>query len=442
MTEHNPIAFAISLLQDKWKRSVENKDFEFVRWIINREDFDIFKGFLKLESTSYGHLEETFVVMLTPFEASKEYAKMLVVDWIDLFEKEATLCGYNQWKKEKDYKSLLKSNQELDDTISIFADFLRDFKKYEGKKSKLVLTLMPYAVTNVDEYNFWIQKFLKNIPEKVALMTIESMGEQTQDDFFGKRFPKHINITATNLFNSADIYKQLATSGDLNDPQVAFRQCLFEMGTAAKNKNKSKVYQWGNKALVCTQQSGDKLFWASAHIVFAGFLFSFEDVKKIEELLDKGIYICEELLLNEEKITETVGLLAQFYGYKGISLNLQRKYEKSIDWFEKQADILEKHNQIVMAIGAYQNALLMAHRSNKERIKKIVDKAFPIGYKLDDDLLRASAFPIIAYWYLQKNSLQKEEISAIRSRLSYLYTDNWELSAKKHFVIVSENYIK
>jgi len=381
MNEHNPIAFAISLLQEKWRHSVKNPDYKLVRWVIEKENIDIFKGFLKLESSPHGSLEETLIVMFTPFESPYGFARSLASDWLELFEQEMQQGTLPPWEDVAVLKEQLTalsadSNYEGQDK-ELFRDLLRSFKQYEGKKTKLVVGLMPYGVTDQKQYNQWLKSMLDLLPDQVALMTVDYEGQEKQTRLFDKDHPERVSISAVGLYDAGGIYKQLATAGNPDDPQVIFRTCMFEMGQAAKNGNKQQVYRWGDKALLATQGSGDKLFWASAHIVYAGFLFGFKDTGKIEELLDNGIRICEPLVDDESKKIAAAGLLAQFFGYKAAYLSIQKNYTESIRCFEQQAAILVAHGQAVLSLGAFQNALLVAgkHQSGKRKAQLFYEMA-------------------------------------------------------------------
>jgi len=275
----------------------------------------------------------------------------------------------------------------------------------------------------------------------VALMTVDYDGQENQARLFDRDHPERVSISATGLFNAGGIYKQLATAGNPDDPQVIFRTCMFEMGEAAKNGNKQGVYHWGEKALIATQGSGDKLFWASAHIIYAGFLFGFKDTDKIEKLLDNGIRICEQFMDDESKQMATAGLLAQLFGYKAAYLSMQKKYKESIRYFEQQADILVRHDQAVLSLGAFQNALLVAGKHQSEKVQEIAEKGFAVGYPLEDELLRTSGFPLIAYYYLKYGMADESLREDIEKRMSYLYTEEWKRNAQKHLAIAPEEYV-
>ena len=254
-----------------------------------------------------------------------------------------------------------------------------------------------------------------------------------------KEEKQRITISATECYDAQNVYKQLATSGDPNDPNVAFRQYVFAMAESAKEGNERGVHEWGKKAIACTQTTGNTLLWASAHILYAGFLFGFKSTEKIHQLLDRGMTIVTPLLDNPETEMAASGLLAQLYGYKAAYLNIEKKHDQSILWFEKQADLYIQHKQDSLSISAFQNALFVASKHKKSKVSEIAEKAFPIGYAQDDELLLGSGFPIIAYHYLK--FCKEAEKNDIESRMQHLYGEDWKASAKKNFAIAPEEYV-
>lgn len=445
MKEHNPIALAISLLQNKWIEATKNKDYNFVRWVLDKKNIDIFKSFLKLESTPYGSLLETFVIMFTPFESDIEFTYSLMNDFLSIFEEENKKGIIPEWNDFSIFKDELSrvaiEKAKIKEINSLFIRMLTSFKTYENKKTKLVLGLLPYAISDFKKYTLWLSEILAILPPTIALMSIDDTNNETQKELFGKHFPQRISVFVDKVYDAGDVYKQIATSGNPDDPQVIFRRYLFEMGEAAQKGNKNKVKEWGEKILITTQESGDKLLWASAFLIYAGFLFSFREITKIEDLLNKGTRICENIFRDEKLKPNVIGLLGQFYGYKGAFFNLQKKNKESVEWFEKQGDFMSDNHQFILAISAYQNAILIAQKGFKKELRRIVEKAFKIGYPLEDTLLQTSGFPIIAYNYLKYIEIDKIEKEEIIGRLNELYGENWQKRASKNMNIISEEYL-
>jgi hypothetical protein len=443
LNNHNAIALAISSLQTKWQEATDKQNFQLVRWLIEKSDTDIFNGFLRLESTAHGSLEETFLILFTPFLEAQSYTYFLIKDWLEIFAMEVPSEGVTQWSDYARFKAqweLLSSEEHHQEQCSyLLAALLQSFKKYRSESRKLIFGLLPYVNNAEKQYANWVENTLPLLPEDVALMIVDDLKNEKYERLFNEESKERITISATKCFNAQNVYQQLATSGNPDDPQIAFRQCVFKMGESAQKGNKQEVCNWGEKALTYTQASGDKLLWASAHIVYASFLFGFKATEKIDQLLNQGIIITQSMLDNAETQTAASGLLGQFYGYKAAYLNMLGEHAESILWFKKQADVYIQYKQEVLSIGAFQNALLVASKHRKSEVGKITEKAFPIAYAQADDSLRGTGFPVIAYHYLIV--CKEEEKKDIETRMQYLYGANWKASAKKNFAIAPEEYV-
>ena len=443
MNNHNAILVAISSLQDKWQTATNNKDYQLIRWLIEKDDVTIFNEFLQLECTASGSLEETFIILFTPFREAHNYAYFLVKDWLEIFAKEAQDKGLPLWEDypllKEQWEQLSPEEHHQEENTYLLAALLQSFKKYISENKKLVFGLLPNAVANENHYSYWIENMLASLPSDVALMITDVANSEKYERLFGKEENGRITISATECYDAKNVYKQLATSGDPNDPHVAFRQCLFGMGESAKDDNKRGVHEWGEKALACTRKSGDNLLLASAHIIYAGFLFGFKSTEKIHQLLDQGMIIASTLLDNPETEMAASSLLAQLYGYKAAYLNIQKEHDQSILWFEKQADLYIRYKQESLSIGAFQNALFVASKHKKNKVSEIAEKAFPIGYAQSDESLLGSGFPVLAYHYLKV--CKEEEKNDIENRMQYLYGEDWQASAKKNFAIAPEEYV-
>ena len=186
MKEHNPIALAISLLQNKWIEATKNKDYNFVRWVLDKKNIDIFKSFLKLESTPYGSLPETFVIMFTPFESDIEFTYSLMNDFLSIFEEENKKGIIPKWNDFSIFKDELSrvaiEKAKIKEINSLFIRMLTSFKTYENKKTKLVLGLLPYAISDFKKYTLWLSEILAILPPTIALMSIDDTNNETQKE--------------------------------------------------------------------------------------------------------------------------------------------------------------------------------------------------------------------------------------------------------------------
>lgn len=447
MDQHNPVAHIIYQLQSTWAKHTEGKSYKLVRWLIEKENLELFKGFLKLESTPHGSVEETFVIMFTPFSSADDFAYDISKDWLELFHQEMETNTYQipEWKDFGFFYEQIKDDTlefDADRNTKFFREMLQSFKIYEGNPDALVVGLLPDRIADEKGYRKWVEKITTLLPHNIALMTVDFEGQEFLKDLFSKNDPEYITIDARQLYDAQSIYRELATQGDPEDPQIAYRTCLFEMGDAAKRNNKKGIYHWGDKALLITQSTGDRIFWASTYLTYAGFLFGLKDTDKIMSLFDTGEKICKPLLEDESTQVQAVGLLAQFYSFKASYYSIIGKPQDALDYFKKQAHLLTDHQQDIMAITAYQNALIVASKHAKDELAAIANDGFSSAYGIEDNQLMGTSFSIIAYYYLEFNEVEPEFKQEIINRLDELFGEGWMDSAKKHLVLADPAYLK
>ncbi|MEN7551944.1 hypothetical protein AAG747_28780 [Rapidithrix thailandica] len=427
--EHNPIAVRINYLQDQWIEHRQKKPkARLLRWMVAPSDVPLVNGFYKLESSTHGKIEETLVVMLTDFESPDSFSYQLSNDWLHMYQLEQEKYPELAWE---DYEELRNEFDQLDASDTPSADafltkMLKSFKEYEGKPTIMFVGVNPRKVISHQEMNDWCLKILEDLPPAVGLVLTDHKGKGYHDGLLNhsktREFSQTLVLKDQDMKGACDA---LMTRGNPKDPQVMFRKCMVEMGNAASKNNKKEVNHWGQKALDVTQASGEKAFWISAHLVYAGFLFGFKDSARIHQLLDKAIKIGSA---NNDKSLS--GITLQVYSYKGAYHSICGENQKSLDCFMKQAHLAVKKEEAALAIGAYKNAILVAsqHRMN-DRLAEIVPEGFEYGYKLEEDLLKSTEFGYIAKQYIEiPLPQQRYSVAEVDEKMQTLFGEEW----KKH----------
>ncbi len=429
--EHNPIAIRINRLQDQWIEGRKIKPTaRIIRWLVTPDDVPLVNGFYKLESSVHGKIEEGLVVLLTNFEDADIFSYHLAKDWLEMYEKDLKKYPQLDWKDFSKLKEQFLTLDQKDRTTNeeFFVDLLKSFKEYEGNSKTLFIGINPRKVWNHQEMNDWCMQFFTQLPENIGLVLTDHKGKGYHDSLFANLG----NQTQTLVLKDQDMrgaYQALATQGNPNDPQVAFRKCMMEMGNCAAKNDKKGVDKWGQKALEVTQKTGQKPFWMSAHLVYAGFLFGFKDSTKINQLLDKAIQIGKPKMNSDQA---TAGLILQLYSYKAAYYSIDGKYQKAFDWFVKQAELSIEQKQDMLAVGAYKNALLVASQNNmKQQLLEILPTAFDTGYKLDDTNLKTTEFAFTAKHYLEAPlRIDANKTAEIEARMIELFGKKWRDIAK------------
>jgi len=224
-------------------------------------------------------------------------------------------------------------------------------------------------------------------------------------------------------------YSNLMTQGNPNDPQVAFRKCMVKMGEAASKGKQDQLNKWGEKGLHITKQTSNLPFWASAHLIYVGYLFGFKDTERILHLLDKGIQIGQK----EPENKDLIGVLLQLYSYKAAYYSFINQKENALEWFIKQAELAKDSEENSIAITAYKNALLLAEQKKMmDQVQDIIPVAFAQGYAIEDAILKTTEFSYTASHYVkilreeeQTNPIKKE-LEEINTRMTLLFGNTWE----------------
>jgi hypothetical protein len=203
------------------------------------------------------------------------------------------------------------------------------------------------------------------------------------------------------------------------------------MGKAVQKNDLPRVDAWGEKALLATQQSGLKSMFASAHLVYAGMLFTFKKFDKIDSLLVKGLHLAEQgLKLNDPSCKP---LVIQFYGYMAASKQLQKNIPEAIKFYEQQGDTAVSYQLAVMSLTPYQQAYTLSGKKVSHLYDDLLKKAFNTGISLQKEELANSSFNTIAFDYFtwQQDHQQHTEAAITDKKLKEIFGEDWKEKAKQ-----------
>ncbi|WP_136668188.1 hypothetical protein [Flavobacterium sp. H122] len=431
--EHNPIAVRISKIAKLWTSIREKKPkAKFFQLLCNQEDFILVSGFIRIEASEHGKSMDSFLLFSVDFENESQFLSDFINEWLTSFERDLEKHPDWHWedfeKLKEEFQSLPKNKS--DKLKDFLTELLVSFKKFEAKKENLiVIGLVPKKVTDYEKYNIFLKKIIGLLPDDYGILAIDFKGKEKHTELVSDLDMSAVQIVIPDQ-NTAGSYKELATQGNPNNPQVKFRKCLFEIGESAAENDRAKVHYWGKQMLEVTQSTGDRSFWASAHLIYAGFLFQFKDDDNIFKLLDKGIRISEAEYKNNPQAT---GTLMQLYAYKASYYSIIGKTDEAIQNFIKQSQIAEDAEMIEQMILAHIYALLLIKNENNDLYKKIIRKSFQKGYPLSDEQLKVINFAFITERYLDldNNEMMISEKHQIEDRMKSIYGNDWREYAKK-----------
>lgn len=429
MNEHNPIAQLVNQIQRAWlQQTGKQPAHKLVRLMIKPEESRVYEGFCKLESSPHGSLPEVFVTQLTNFEDEDTFSAALIKDWLDAWDQSEALIQQMaerdtpvQWNAEPYRQALARGNGvSLDDTLLLL---LSSFRKAANRA--LVFALIPRQVSSTPAMKTWLSNMLKKgIPEQVKLLVTDHIGNE-QFALHERLFPGQL-CTIQVPIDLPGAVRKLALSGDPNNPEIMLRKCVFEMGAALKDKDVKRLHHWGQSALDCTQRSGNKGLFATAHIMYAGMLFHFKRDPKIPELLDRGLRIAKQGAQGGDKAC--LPLLVQFYGYQGAYAQIRRRFTEAIDLFIQQANAAEEHQFAQQALNAWFQAAELCRRKSSGRYYDVLEKGYLSGRHLSDEEVSASIYIYLLRDYYDYAHAQKKGavLQEIDEKMGRLFGNDWK----------------
>lgn len=436
-TEHNPIAVLVSKIQRKWNEEVHPfENFKLVRWIINAEQARLYEGFLKLESSPHGSIPEVFVVLLTDFESKESFSKKLITHWLGEYksdkakaEKENAHADTFSWDFSPVEKQLeIKGT----DYGALLLEMLHGFQQsLAGKQTKVVLALLPATVSSVNDYGDWLNDLLKQgIPEHIRLSIFDYEEERYFDDLF-KRFQTSTKSLAVPMDVQAAIGK-LAKMGDPNSEEVQFRTCMQEMGDAVAANNFSRLEKWGTKGLEIAQRSGKKGFYASAHIIYAGMMFSFKKYEEIGYLLEGGLRLAQLGQAEGDEVCKV--LIIQFYAYKAACKQHEEKDMEAADLYVRQGELSIQFGFAVQALTPWWQAYSLYHKKDEKVYGALLEQTYTHATTCAVEELKNSCIGYIAFDYHDylHNLKQTEKCKEVDVFMNAIEGENWKEKVEKY----------
>lgn len=428
--EHNPIAQLITQIQNEYLQKVcPNEKIELVRYIIKPDQSKLYEGFLRLESSPNGMLPEVPIVLLTAFEDIDTHSEKLIKDWIEAYKKDKTLAKELE-DRNLDFNWDIAFYEKKLETMSKDADallleMLHTFQAaMPNSGMPVVLSLFPYSIADPKEYQKWLDRVLSLVfPKKVRILFFDFENERHFDRIMKEYYPNSISLSVSLDLEGA--ISKLAKSGNPNDPEIQFRECMMEMSKGVGKNNLPHVHEWGEKGIQITQKTGVKSAYATAHIIYAAMLFNFKEYEHIENLLLKGLSIGKQGLKGGDATCKPV--IIQTYGFLASCQQLQKKKEKAADLFCKQADKAVEYQLDPIALSAWWLAYNAIKKKDKERYRDLVENAYNHGETIAPELLKASCMRYIAadYYSLAEKNGNPEKCSAINTFMIQVEDENW-----------------
>ena len=421
--EHNPIAERIGRIQGIWKERMAGKSgYKLVRLAIRETDLPIVNGFLKLESSPYGKIEETPVVMLTDFSDPQTFAWQLCNDWLQEYARALEQFPQLPWKEHTRYLAKVKEADHVHQEpllLSVLDSFSQSLPNHG--RSMLLLGLVPRLLCGYDQLEKWLTEFCKSLPSHIALLVIDYTDKEVYSSLASSLKKQCVTINLNNL-DMEGAYNELLTQGNPEDPNVKIRTVMVEMGKAASKDQRGKLDNLGERLLDIGRESGQASLWLYTYIVYAGFLFRYKDGQALA-LLDKGITLCD----SHQSDSSVAAMTVTAYTYKASYLNYIGKHDEALEWFEKTLDYCLLHNDIINGIGVCRNIITISILNSTQEIgSMLLHKLFPLLSTMEDESLKHTDFVLIAAFLLSYDkNMTKNGRQDIEERMKRIYGESW-----------------
>ena len=371
------------------------------------------------------------ILLSVDYDDKTDFYKFLIKAWIDSFSMEAEKNPDWDWADFSSFKS------ELTSVSSLSADKLRDlyirlvtsFKTFVGNDNLLGITLFISRIGDVEALNEVIKDIAERLPSGVALILIDYKKREVYDILLSEMKGRICLIDIPNQ-NMTGAYKEIATQGNPQDPNVKYRKCLFELGEAASKGNKDEAKKLGHELIKLSREIGGTAFMASSYLMFGGFMIKFHrEAGFCHDLFDKGIALVLPKYHDEQDCAQ---ILLQLYNYKGTVHSYNKDITEAIKQFMTAVKIAKEVDMKTEVVNEYNYALLMALKKDRLTYEPILNEAFEYGYSFSDEDLKIINLSFIASTYLDKTySLDSSTRDEISKRMSDLYGEDWQLSTKE-----------
>lgn len=430
--EHNPIAIRISNIQDLWIEHREKApDAKIYCLICEPADFQIVEGFIRVEASEYGRTSDIIVGFKTDYSDKNSFYKFLIKEWMNSFSMDAEKNPQWDWKEFSSFKSESAAADTLNtnELKDLYIRLITSFKNFVGNENLLGITLFISRINDVESLNDTIKSIAERLPDGVALILIDYKKREVYNSLLSDLKDKICFVDIPNQ-NMTGAYKEIATQGNPQDPNVKYRKCLFELGEAASKGNRDEAKKLGNELIKLSREIGGTALMASSYLVFGGFMVRFHNEADFcHNLLDKGIAL---VLPKYHKEQDCAQILLQLYNYKGTVNSYNKDINGAVKQFMTAVKVARELNMKTEAVNEYNYALLMAMKKDRLTYEPILNEAFEYGYSLSDEELNIINLSFIASTYLDKTySIDSAKRNEIIQRMSDLYGEDWQLSTKE-----------
>ncbi|MCT4665991.1 MAG: hypothetical protein N4A45_12250 [Flavobacteriales bacterium] len=433
--EDNAITFRLKEMQKMWIKEICKKH-QLVRWLVDKDEIRMVKAFVLAEASEHGKIEDLFIGFETPFEDPKKYGKALKEEFL-------TVWNSPEYRKEvEDYDVLPNWDSkpfeypEEDKDGLFFAHCMASFAESIGKKTNIVLCLLPHAFYGNQLLGEWLENLVKKLPKNLKLMVMDAK-DYSMFDFF--RETKNSKTLEPNLDMSGAI-RELIQNGDPHSPATGINLCILNLMEASKNKDLDAIKKWGEKGIrICRDMESKSmeatilLSYGSAYFQLKKYKIAIEKYALAEEISAKG---------RAEKDPTCDILNLQSKHFLAATYFVRKKRKISLEYYIQTAQkALEQENIMIYLEAQRQSIYISKKLWRSSEAQEIAKTAYYKGITLNKELLKFSPMLLItqSHYDFSKNENNQDEMKKIETFAIDIWGENWEdLSVKEGYQSVLE----
>ncbi|MBN8682920.1 MAG: hypothetical protein J0L99_09705 [Chitinophagales bacterium] len=247
-TESNAITQRLDLLRAAYSTFHKDKAALLCLWLPQLDEVQMIDAFVQYENSEVGITPDFFLTFSSPFLNAKSYGQHLLAEVHQYFGKNGELL------REAALPDDIKIPQNAETPFAVFQP-LSEFARKAQPLLYVVAYLKPSEVSDFAQWEQWIADALQQgLAPQVRLML--AVPEQYYPFYaLRKAYKSQVKNLVPDL-NMPDALRQLASTGNLQDPAVQFRLLFLEMGQAAGAKDFERLNTAAEKALALTQEQG------------------------------------------------------------------------------------------------------------------------------------------------------------------------------------------
>jgi len=421
--EQNVITQRLDILNARYEEFRDNPDAKICLWLIQRDEMPMLEAFFNFENTEHGNFPDLFLRFESAFEKAEQYQRALFNEFQNFLQQEKEALENDGM--DLSFLARLDFRQtSFLPALSAFGQAVPDFQD-----GNVVAWLSPEYVTDYTIWENWLVESLeRGFPPKVRLMLACTAAEHTFSSLRAT-FPKAFVTIVPHLDMPAAI-RQLAASGDRNDPGTQFRVHFVEMGQAASSGNFEKMQSEGLKAVNIAQQ---QLGWE--HLEVAAYVAMGNAMLREKSRHSESLQFFEKACQSGNRAVQSgnpVGavVLCQAMFAKGVAYLNVKEFGSAAQVYESIVPVSkEVKNGAFQTMEAWRMAGYCHEQGRQAQHAWDCNlAAFHTAEDLDEQIRTNSTLPYIgqALIRLSETLGKHQQLPQIRQKLETWVGPNWE----------------